>query len=82
MNHFTKLEGSVVLYRQGVFVEANLYEMNNFVFAAYPRGFIKLRDNGQTSVSSLFWTDLKLDKPVEYPMGTMSLSQKKKSKAA
>ena len=84
MNHFTDLKASVVLYRQGVYVETKLYEMGGTVFAAYSRGFVKLRENGQTSMASVYWTDLKLDKPVVYAMGTMLLSQaqKKNPKAA
>lgn len=62
---FTKLEGdSAVLFRKGVFTQADLYKWQGGLYAKLGGGFVRLRSNGGTSHPDVLLKHLTIDRPL------------------
>ena len=78
---FEELEGTVLLCRQGTYVDARLFCRGNEIFVKCGAGYIRLNDNGRTSKKGVHWSDLRADFDVAYMMGHMILPPFKKRAA-
>ena len=52
------IDGIVILQKTGVFSQADLYRRGEGVYAKQGSGFIRLRNNGETSVNNARWIDI------------------------
>jgi len=52
------IDGIVILLKNGVFSQADLYRRGEGVYAKQGSGFIRLRNNGETSVNNVRWLEL------------------------
>lgn len=59
------IDGIVILQKNGVFSQADLYRRGEGVYAKQGSGFIRLRNNGETSVNNVRWLELESE-PVTY----------------
>ena len=51
---FKKLEGdTAIVVQSGVYKQADLYTLNNGLFASYGNGFVRLKKDGSTSRDKL-----------------------------
>ena len=73
MDFFEPLGVGVVLYSKGVYVESKLFSLKGTVYARHSRGFIKMKENGQTSCAGVFWSYVQTPFAHKYSMGTMVL---------
>jgi hypothetical protein len=47
-----------ILQKNGVFMQSDLYRRGEGVYAKQGSGFIRLRNNGETSVNNVRWLDI------------------------
>lgn len=73
MDFFKPLSGGVVLYSKGVYVESELFSLEGTIYARHSRGFIKLKENSQTSCAGVYWSSVRTPFAHKYSMGTMVL---------
>lgn len=60
---FKHLEGDIITLRQkGLFKPADLYARGKELFARHGSGFVRLYENGSTSVAGLLWDGLETEK--------------------
>lgn len=61
IDRFFPLDASVLLRRNGIFSEHQIYRnTDNEIFARKGNGYIRLLANNATSVNRIYWNDLDL----------------------
>lgn len=56
---FHRVEDSfAVLLKSGVYRQSELFERNDFLYAAHGTGFVKLQQNGHTTVPEILWDSI------------------------
>lgn len=60
---FKQLEGDIITLRQkGVFKQTDLYARGKELFARHGSGFVRIYENGSTSVAGLLWDGLQTER--------------------
>jgi len=73
MDRFNEIDGTVLLCNAGTFTVAQLYEHRREIFAKRGQGYVRLHQHGATSMRTVFWDALDLEKSVHFPMARMTL---------
>ena len=77
MSSFQPLQGDVVLRSNGTYIEAKLFSFKEEVYAKKGNAFLKLKQDGDTSVRRIYWEQLEIQRTLIYPMGLMTLAKPK-----
>ena len=67
-------DGRVLIRSAGVYKHAELFKYNDFIFAKYGSGYIRLHASGTTSKTKVTWSDIELEVPYSFHMGYMKVT--------